>query len=70
MKIVKVTHKDYYWECGEPGCCSDYGTDSIFEHEGEIYEIRGPDGDTNLLEFINTVLKIEFEQEWDTDEDD
>jgi hypothetical protein len=23
---MKIETKDYYWECGEPGCCSEYGT--------------------------------------------
>jgi hypothetical protein len=22
---MKIETKDYYWECGEPGCCSEYG---------------------------------------------
>lgn len=23
---MKITTKDYYWECGAPGCCTEYGT--------------------------------------------
>lgn len=23
---MKIETKDYYWDCGEPGCCSEYGT--------------------------------------------
>lgn len=23
---MKIETKDYYWECGEPGCCSEWGT--------------------------------------------
>lgn len=23
---MKIQTKDYYYECGEPGCCSEYGT--------------------------------------------
>lgn len=23
---MKIETKEYYWECGEPQCCSEYGT--------------------------------------------
>lgn len=43
---MKIRTKDYYWECGEPGCCSEYGTrlyiddkeiDERFSNEASAY---------------------------------
>jgi hypothetical protein len=35
---MKIETKDYYWTCGEPGCCSEYGT--ILYIDGKEVEDR------------------------------
>jgi hypothetical protein len=35
---MKIGTKDYYWECGEPGCCSEYGV--ILYIDGKEVEDR------------------------------
>jgi hypothetical protein len=35
---MKIVTKDYYWTCGEPGCCSEYGT--ILYIDGKEVEDR------------------------------
>lgn len=36
---MKIETKDYYYECGEPGCCSEYGV-ILYLDGKEIFDRR------------------------------
>jgi hypothetical protein len=47
---MKIETKDYYWTCGEPGCCSEYGV--ILYIDGKEVEDRRFSSDADAYRYI------------------
>jgi hypothetical protein len=62
---MKIETKEYFYQCGEPGCCSEYGvilyingkqvTDRSFATEGDAYEYVLTNVLGHEVDFINDV---------------
>lgn len=74
MASVKIATKDRYYECGEPGCCSEYWADWALYIDGVLVE-EGRSGDSYEAESFaamaalrhlgHTVVTTELEEEKD-----
>ena len=58
MASVKITTKDRYYECGEPGCCSEYWTDWVLYIDGVQVE-EGKSDDSHYAELNAALAAIE-----------
>lgn len=47
---MKIETKDYYWECGEPGCCSEWGT--ILYIDGKKVSDRRFSSDSDAYRYV------------------
>jgi hypothetical protein len=47
---MKIETKDYYWECGEPGCCSEWGT--ILYIDGKEVSDRRFSSDSDAYRYV------------------
>ena len=66
---MKIETKDYYWECGEPGCCSEWGT--ILYIDGKEVSGRrfGSDSDAYIY-ILEELLGHEVDYIYEEDEND
>ena len=47
---MKIETKEYYWECGEPGCCSEWGT--ILYIDGKEVSDRRFSSDSDAYRYV------------------
>jgi hypothetical protein len=47
---MKIETKEYYWECGEPGCCSEWGT--ILYIDGKEVTDRRFGSDADAYQYV------------------
>lgn len=64
---MKIETKDYYWECGEPGCCSEYGT--ILYIDGKEVSDRRFSSDSDAYRYVlEEILNHEVDYIYDDEE--
>lgn len=57
---MKIVTKDYYYECGEPGCCSEWGT-ILFIDDVEVFDRRFGDAEDAYRYVLEELLGHEID---------
>jgi len=65
---MKIVMKDYHWICGEPGCCTEYGT--ILYIDGKEVEDRRFGNEADAYRYVlEELLGHEVDYIYEDDEE-
>ena len=65
MNTIKVLHTESHWQCAD-GCCDNSWTESSFMYNDVIHVFEGPSADHTIAKFLEEVIGVKFEEEYES----